>query len=97
MDQPEAQASAAAVVTRRTHRTPVRSPSLNGARNRMDPQLLDALADILADALLADLEKQMEEEQVVNVATAESPTGSGSQSPASPEGSAGVGDIATAA
>jgi hypothetical protein len=45
----------------------------------MDPQLLDALAEILADALLADLEKKMEEEQVVSVATAESPTGIGSR------------------
>jgi hypothetical protein len=43
----------------------------------MDAQLLEALADILADALLADLET--EEEHAVAVATAESPTGIGSR------------------
>jgi hypothetical protein len=45
----------------------------------MDAQLLDALAEILADALLADLEQEMEQEQVVSVATAESPRGIGSE------------------
>jgi hypothetical protein len=45
----------------------------------MDAHLMDALAEILADALLADLESEMEEEQVVAVTTAESPTGIGSQ------------------
>jgi hypothetical protein len=41
----------------------------------MDALLLEALSDILADALLADLESEMEEEQEVTAATAESPTG----------------------
>jgi hypothetical protein len=41
----------------------------------MDAQLMDALAEILADALLADLETEMEEEQAVPVTTTESPTG----------------------
>jgi hypothetical protein len=45
----------------------------------MDAHLMDALADILADAILADLEAEMEEEQAVAVATAESPTGIGSR------------------
>jgi hypothetical protein len=45
----------------------------------MDAQLMEALADILADALLADLETKMEEEQRVTVATAESPRGTGSR------------------
>jgi hypothetical protein len=45
----------------------------------MDAHLMDALADILADAILADLEAEMEEEQGVAVATAESPTGIGSK------------------
>ena len=45
----------------------------------MDAQLVEALSDILADALLADLESEMEEEQVVAVGTAESPTGFGSR------------------
>jgi hypothetical protein len=45
----------------------------------MDAQLLDALADILADALLADLETEMEEEHAVAVATADSPRGTGSR------------------
>ncbi len=40
---------------------------------------MDALADILADALLVDLETEMAEEQAVTAATAESPTGIGSQ------------------
>jgi hypothetical protein len=43
----------------------------------MDSQLTDALADILANALLADIET--EEEQTLAVATAESPTGIGSR------------------
>ena len=43
----------------------------------MDAQLMEALADILADALLADLET--EEEQAFAVATAESPRGIGSR------------------
>jgi hypothetical protein len=36
----------------------------------MDAHLMAALADILADALLADLETEMEEEQAVAVSTA---------------------------
>ncbi len=40
---------------------------------------MEALADILADALLADLETEMEQEQVVTAGTAETPTGIGSQ------------------
>jgi hypothetical protein len=44
----------------------------------MDAQLMEALTDILADALLADLESEVE--QALAVATAESPTGIGSQS-----------------
>jgi hypothetical protein len=43
----------------------------------MDSQLTDALADILANALLADIET--EEEQTLAVATAESPRGIGSR------------------
>jgi len=39
----------------------------------MDPELLEALADILADAVLADLEAEIEAEQAVPIATAESP------------------------
>ena len=39
---------------------------------------MEALADILADALLADLETELVEEQVVTAATAESPRGTGS-------------------
>jgi hypothetical protein len=45
----------------------------------MDAHLMDALADILADAILADLEAEMEEEQGVAVSTAQSPTGIGSR------------------
>jgi hypothetical protein len=45
----------------------------------MDSQLMEALSDILADALLADLETEMEEEHVVAPATAQSPRGSGSR------------------
>ncbi len=45
----------------------------------MNANLMEALADILADALLADLETEMEEEHAVAVATAESPTGIGSR------------------
>jgi hypothetical protein len=45
----------------------------------MDAQLMEALGDILADALLADLETEMEEEQIVAVATADSPRGIGSR------------------
>ena len=40
---------------------------------------MEALGDILADALLADLETEMEEEQIVTVTTAESPRGTGSR------------------
>jgi hypothetical protein len=43
----------------------------------MNTQLMETLADILADALLADLE--CEEEQGLAVATGESLTGSGSR------------------
>jgi hypothetical protein len=50
---------------------PAYSPQSNG--------LLDVLAGILADALLADLETEMEEEHRVAVATAGSPRGTGSQ------------------
>jgi hypothetical protein len=45
----------------------------------MDAQLMEALAEILADALLADLEGEMEEEQIVAVTTAVSPRGIGSR------------------
>jgi hypothetical protein len=45
----------------------------------MDAELMEALAEILADALLADLEGEMEEEQIVAVTTAVSPTGSNSR------------------
>jgi hypothetical protein len=45
----------------------------------MDAQLMEALGDILADALLADLETEMEEEHALAVASAESPTGIGSR------------------
>jgi hypothetical protein len=45
----------------------------------MDAQLMEALSDIFADALLADLETEMEEEHVVGAATAESPRGIGSR------------------
>jgi hypothetical protein len=41
----------------------------------MDAQLMEALGDILADALLADLETEMEEEHALTVASAESPRG----------------------
>jgi hypothetical protein len=61
----------------------------------MDAQLTEALAEILADALLADLEA--EEEHAPIEATTKSPTGSGSQNATSPDGSAGVRDVATAA
>ena len=40
---------------------------------------MEALSDILADSLLADLETEVEEEQAVATATAESPRGSGSR------------------
>jgi hypothetical protein len=43
----------------------------------MDTQLMEAVAEILADALIADLET--EEEQALTTATAESPRGIGSQ------------------
>jgi hypothetical protein len=61
-----------------TTRTPVRH--LNHKETplfAMDSQLTDALADILANALLADIETEMEEEQAVAVSTAQSPTGIG--------------------
>jgi hypothetical protein len=45
----------------------------------MDAQLLDALADILADAFLADLEAEVAEVEAVSVSTANPTTGSGSQ------------------
>jgi hypothetical protein len=45
----------------------------------MDAQLMEALSDIFADALLADLETEMEEEHALPVASAESPRGTGSQ------------------
>jgi hypothetical protein len=45
----------------------------------MDAQLMEALGDILADALLADLETEMEEEHALTVASAESPRGIGSR------------------
>jgi hypothetical protein len=45
----------------------------------MDAQLMDALADILADALLTDIEAEMESEHAVPVATAGSPRGTGSR------------------
>ena len=40
---------------------------------------MEALSGILADALLADLEAELEAEQAVTVATAESPRGTGSR------------------
>ena len=43
----------------------------------MDAQLMEALAEILADALVADLEA--EEEHALAVGTAESPRGIGSR------------------
>jgi hypothetical protein len=45
----------------------------------MDAQLMEALAEILAGALLADLEAEIEAEQALAVATAESPRGTGSR------------------
>jgi hypothetical protein len=45
----------------------------------MDAQLMEALGDILADALLADLETEMEEEHALAVASAESPRGNNSR------------------
>jgi hypothetical protein len=45
----------------------------------MDSQLMEALAEILVDALLADLETEMEQEQVVTAGTAETPRGIGSR------------------
>jgi hypothetical protein len=57
---------------------PVTSPE-GDAPFAMDAQLMEALGDILADALLADLETEMEEEHALAVASAESPTGSGSR------------------
>jgi hypothetical protein len=45
----------------------------------MDPQLMEGLADILADALLADLEAELVEEHPVTATTAESPRGTGSR------------------
>jgi hypothetical protein len=38
---------------------------------------MDTLGEILADALLADLEAELEAEQAIAVATAESPRGIG--------------------
>ena len=55
----------------------------------MDAQLLDALADILADALLADLEAEVAEVEAVSVSTAQSPTGSGSENAGCVDGSLG--------
>jgi hypothetical protein len=43
----------------------------------MDSQLMEALADILADALVADIES--EEEQALAASTAQSPRGIGSR------------------
>ena len=43
----------------------------------MDGQLMEAVAEILADALIADLE--IEEEQALTTATAGSPRGIGSR------------------
>jgi hypothetical protein len=77
MGQPKAQASAATVVTTRS---PDARPVIvtNGrAPNEMDTQLMEVLAEILADALLADLEA--EQEQAPTGATAESPRGIGSR------------------
>jgi hypothetical protein len=45
----------------------------------MDAHLMEALADVLADALLADLETEMEEVHALTVASAESPRGTGSE------------------
>jgi hypothetical protein len=45
----------------------------------MYAQLMEALAEILAGALLADLEAEIEAEQALAVATAESPRGIGSR------------------
>ena len=60
----------------------------------MDPQLLEALADILADALLADLEAELVEEQAVTAATDESPRGS--HSPTDQDQRLAVSDLAPA-
>jgi hypothetical protein len=48
----------------------------------MDAQLMEAVAEILADALLADLEANLESEELPAVTpdTATSPTGIGSRS-----------------
>jgi hypothetical protein len=54
----------------------------------MDTQLLDALADILADALLADLEAEVAEVEAISVSTAQSPRGSGSNRSIAPDGAA---------
>jgi len=63
----------------------------------MDTQLLDALADILADALLADLEAEVAEVEAISVSTAQSPTGTGSHKTPSVDGGSGVRGTASAA
>jgi hypothetical protein len=63
----------------------------------MDAQLRDALADILADALLADLEAEVAEVEAVSVSTAQSPTGSGSKNAPSVDANLGARGDATAA
>jgi hypothetical protein len=45
----------------------------------MDALLMDALAEILADALLADLEAEICEVEALSESTAHSPTGIGSR------------------
>ncbi len=59
--------------------TSVRSSITRRRPITIDPQLLGALAEILADALLADLETETEEEPAVAVATAESLRGIGNE------------------
>jgi len=64
----------------------------------MDAQLMEAVAEILADALLADLEANLESEELPAVTpdTATSPTGLDSRT-ATSFGSAGARGAATAA
>src|SRR5262249_48390926 len=74
-------------------RTSVRSRRVNGDNlPQMDAQLMEALAEILADALITDLET--EEEQALTGVTAESPRGTGSRVEQPPATSARTPDAA---
>jgi hypothetical protein len=75
MEQPEAQAQGAVVVA---DIGPVTPPTETN-QPQMNAQLLNALADIIADALLADLEAEVPEVEGVSVSTAQSPRGTGSR------------------